>query len=356
MPREHAIAMIDHQADACAELGSPLYAALLHRAARDVAEGGPCAEALAGYEDAPGPAAIALRLLGAVHGLVLTGRAPELAAHYPSAGGSFDPAGADAAWSAFRATVAAGLPWIREWMTRPPQTNETGRANLLVTGLLRALAETGPLPVRLFELGSSAGLNLLADHFRLTAPGFAYGPADSPVLLADAWRGTPPGWLTGPQPELRFTERRGCDPTPIDPRSADGALALRSYVWADQPSRAARLNGALALAAELPTQVEASGAGDFLGQVQPAEGALTVVWHSIMRQYVPKPEWARAEAELTRLAEASTPTAPVAHVAFEPRRVGEEHRFLLTARVGSGAEQVVAEAAPHGVPAWETDV
>jgi hypothetical protein len=251
--------------------------------------------------------------------------------------------------------VADNLAWIQDWMTRPPQTNEVGRANLLITGLLNTLAGT-PLPVRLFELGSSAGLNLLADRFRYESPGtpdFRYGPADSPVVLSDAWRGTPPDWLTAPQPVIEFTERRGCDLTPIDPLSADGALALRAYLWPDQPARSARLDGALQLAAEIPVRVEAVGAADFLRDVEVADGALTVVWHSVMRQYVPKDEWARVEVELARLAASSTATAPFAHISLEPRRVGQEHHFLLTVRSGTGPEVVVAEAKPHGLPAWD---
>ncbi|WP_035863079.1 DUF2332 domain-containing protein [Kitasatospora cheerisanensis] len=358
MPIDHAVAMFQHQAEACAELGSPLSAALLRRAAEDLAAGGPCAAAIAGHEDAPGPSAVALRLLGAVHALVISGRAPALAAHYPSAGGAFDPADPDAPWPAFRATVAEQLPWIREWLTRPPQTNEVGRANLLLTGLtwaqqqLAAEAGDGPQPpVRLFELGSSAGLNLLAEQFRCVSSGFAYGPADSPVVLADAWRGEPPAWLRG-APLQRVVERGGCDPAPIDPRSADGALALRAYLWADQLPRVERLNGALALAARLPAPVEPVGAADFLRGVRVADGALTVVWHSIMRQYVPAEEWRSAEAELDRLAAESGPSAPFVHLALEPRRVGARHRFLLTARLGSGPTAVLAEAMPHGLPAW----
>ncbi|MGK4581023.1 DUF2332 domain-containing protein [Kitasatospora sp. HPMI-4] len=353
MSIDHAVAMFGRQAEACEELGSALYAALLVRAAEDIRDGGPCADAIAGYEDAPGPDAIALRLLGGVHALVLTGRATELAVHYPSAGGVFDPGAADRAWAAFRATVAAELPWIRDWMTRPPQTNEVGRANLLITGLLHTLARH-PFPVRVFELGSSAGLNLLADRFRYESAGFAHGSEDSPVLLPDAWRGTPPAWLTGPQPAVAFTERRGCDPNPIDPVSPEGSLALRAYVWADQPARAARLNGALRLAATIPPRVEPVGAAEFLTRVEPREGALTVVWHSVMRQYVPAGEWARVETELRRLAAASTAAAPFAHIAFEPRRVGGEHRFRLTVRDGADfeLERVLAEAMPHGLPAW----
>ncbi|MER5867728.1 DUF2332 domain-containing protein [Kitasatospora sp. NPDC002040] len=353
MPLAHAAAMIDRQATACGELGSPLYEFLLRRAALDVAEGGPCAAAVAGHEDAPGPDAIALRLLGGVHALVLTGRAPELAAYYPSAGGKFSRPVPEAAWTAFRATVADHLDWVRGWLTRPPQTNETGRANLLIAGLLHTLADA-PQPVRLFELGASAGLNLLADRFRCEWSGGGLGPADSPVRLTDAWQGPPPFPVDRPLPAVEFTERRGCDLAPIDPRSAEGALALRAYVWADRPERAARLDGALALAAVHPAEVEKIGAAEFLRQVHPAEGTLTVVWHSIMRQYVPAAEWAQVEAELERLAAAATPTARFAHIAFEPSRApgSEQRRFVLTVRSGPGPEQVLAEAVPHGLPAW----
>ncbi|GAA4999704.1 DUF2332 domain-containing protein [Kitasatospora paranensis] len=354
MSIEHTAAMFGLQATACAELGSPLYAALLRRAAQDVRDGGPCAAAVAGHEDAPGPQAVALRLLGGVHALVLTGRAPALAAHYPGAGGTFDPDRPDAAWPAFRAAVADNLPWVRDWLTRPPQTNEVGRANLLIAGLLHTLGERR-LPVRLFELGSSAGLNLLADRFHCGSAGYVYGPEDSPVRLTDAWRSPAPDWLPAHAAPMEFTERRGCDLSPIDPRSADGSLALRAYVWPDQPARTARLDGALRLAAGLPTRVDTVGAADFLQSVEVAPGALTVVWHSVMRQYVPTPEWDRVEAELARLAAAATPEAPFLHLAFEPRRVAGQHRFMLAARDGAGPVRLLAEAFPHGLPAWAAD-
>ncbi|MFF5207229.1 DUF2332 domain-containing protein [Streptosporangium sp. NPDC000396] len=353
MSQERAAVMVEHQARGCASLGSPLYAFLLERVAQDVRAGGPCLDALAGYEDAPGPDAIALRLLGGVHALVLTGRAPDLAVHYPSMGGVFDPDLPDACWHAFRAAVVSEMAWVRDWMTRPPQTNEVGRANLLIAGLLRAV-RTGPLPVRLFELGSSAGLNLRADHFRCVSEGFDWGPADSPVVLDDSWRGAPPAWLAkaaAEHPVLTVVERRGCDLTPIDPLSPDGALALRAYVWPDQAARAARLEGALRLAARVPAEVDAIGAADFLARVRLEPGTLTVVWHSIMRQYVPAAEWERVEHELDRLAAASTAEAGFAHVSFEPRRVGDEHRFRLAVRLGGAAETVLAEARPHGLPA-----
>ncbi len=352
--RERLARMFEIQAKGCAAYGAGLYGLLLNRTADDIRAGGPCAEAVAGYEDAPGPDAVALRLAGAVHALVLSGRAPQLAGYYPSAGGSWSPEAAEECWSAFRATVAAELPWVRSWMTRPPQTNEVGRSNLLIAGLLYAVT-AAPLPVRLFELGSSAGLNLRPEQHCYTADGgYAWGAADSPVRLADGWTGGAPAWLVeaaAAHPVLDVVERRGCDLTPIDPLSEDGALALRAYVWPDQPERLDRLAGALRLAAEHPATVEPIGAGGLLAGIDLRPGTLTVVWHSVMRQYVPAGEWAGVEAELDRLAAASTPGAAFAHIAFEPERVGDRFPFRLSVRVGSGVRVRLAEASGHGIPA-----
>ncbi|MBB5913902.1 hypothetical protein BJY24_002769 [Nocardia transvalensis] len=342
------------QARACDKLGSPLYAGLLAEIARDIEAGGPCARALAGYEDAPMAAAVPLRFLGAVHALVLTGAAPELAAYYPSATPAADlrPAN-DGVWQAFRDAVDAHPDWIRDWLTRPPQTNEVGRAVPMLTGLLAAV-DAIPLPVRLLELGSSAGLNLRADHFHWHTDGFEWGPKDSPVSLGGAWDGPVPAWLADAarhHPRLDIVERRGCDPAPLDPLSPRDALSLRSYVWPDQPDRAARLDGALRLATRVPATVTATGAAEFLAEVEPVPGTLTVVWHSVMRQYVPDDEWARATAELDRLAAASGPDAGFAHLAFEPvARSGSG--FPLIVRIGNGPALELARAKPHGIPTF----
>lgn len=88
---ERTARRFEFQAVACQALGSSLYAGLLTHAANDLRAGGPTVGVLDGHLEMPGRGALALRTLGGVHALVLTGRAPELARFYPSAGGRDRP-------------------------------------------------------------------------------------------------------------------------------------------------------------------------------------------------------------------------------------------------------------------------
>ena len=222
------------QAGACARLGSPMYADLLDRCARDIDRDGPVRDLLAGHEEDPGPSALALRLAGSVHRLVLGRRAGELATFYPSVGGRFET---DGCWDAFLRLVRDEPEAVRARLDRAPQTNEVGRAAALMGGLLR-VGETYRHPVRLFEIGSSGGLNLRADRFAYVQHGrLLQGPADSPLRLVDPWRGRVPAvW-----PDLRIVHRLGSDPHPVDVGSTEGRLTLTAFVWPDQRGRLERL-------------------------------------------------------------------------------------------------------------------
>jgi len=141
-------------------MGSPLYTELLERAAEDVEAGGPAWTILSAHV-APGRGdAIALRLMAAVHRLVLNGKAPALAQHYPSVDGG---RGVSGAWEAFRGVLEERGSDLRSLVSLPCQTNEVGRCAPLAFGFLEVVAESG-LPLRLLEPGASAGLNLRWDH------------------------------------------------------------------------------------------------------------------------------------------------------------------------------------------------
>jgi len=173
--QEAIAAQLQWQADACRMIGSSLYAVLMERAAQDVEAHGPTWEILRGHEDDPEFSVLGLRLLGAVNRLVLTGREPQLADAYAVGDGA-------AAWEPLRRVLRRNAAGLRISLERPVQTNEVGRSAVLLFGFLAVAAETG-LPLRLREVGASAGLNLRWDRFRYEAEGFSCGPAVSPVRL-----------------------------------------------------------------------------------------------------------------------------------------------------------------------------
>ena len=342
------------QAESCAELGSPLYAELLDRLADDIEASGPTAEILRGHDDDPGRSALSLRLLGSVHRLVLERRAGALGAYYPSVGGTWEPAGATAA---FLALLEKEPDAVREWLDQPPQTNEVGRASALMGGLLLLPVEHRA-PVRMFEIGSSGGLNLLADRFEyVDDSGQRFGQTGSPVRLEPAWSAEP---TLSPWPELRFAESAGCDINPIDVTTTEGRLALTAYVWPDQAHRLERLRGALALAQDHPPAVRRLGAADFVDQITLLDGATTVLWHSVMWQYLPAAERDRISQRIQQLGDqADADGSRFVHLFLEPtRRTPEDEReFLVVLTTWPGGERrVLGRAAPHGLPVtWERD-
>ena len=327
------------QGRACAEIGSPLYAGILEHAAVDVERGGVVRDVLDGHEHDPGPSALALRLLGAVHRMVLEGRAPDLARYYPSGGGTDD----SDPWPAFHATVSHRFDDVRAGLERGVQTNEVGRAGALAPAFLHAAVTTGASELRVLEVGASGGLNLRWDHF-----GYAdtWGDPASPVQLGDPYEGERPPF----DARVTVAERAGCDPNPIDVTTDDGALTLMSFVWPDQERRFRDLRGAIEIARRVPATLERREAApwvtDRLARPQPS-GRLTIVYHSVVMQYLAD-DGRNAFFDAMRAAgERATSDTPLAWVRFEPARRTFEVRVT---RWPGGGDELVAEAGAHGRP------
>jgi hypothetical protein len=339
------------QAQACANLGSPMYAGLLDRLAADLDDGGAgsvTGRVLAGHEDDPGPSALALRLLGSVHRLVLERRAGELATFYPSVGGTWDLDGGSAA---FLRLLDEQPDAVREWLDRPPQTNEVGRAGALMGGLLQLEHRA---PVRLFEIGSSGGLNLLADRFAyVDEAGTVHGDPSSVVRLEDAWHGPP---LT-PWPDLEIVERAGSDVMPVDATTTEGRLTLTAYVWPDQAARLERLRGARALAEQVPVPVRREDAVSFVDGIELREGTTTVLWHSVMWQYLSGDDQQAITRRVEQLGERASDAAPFAHLFLEPTRrtPDSSHEFLVVlTEWPAGRRRILGESVGHGLPTtWD---
>src|SRR5262249_49245889 len=207
------------------KLGSPMYEGLLLRMAQDVRSGGSC---LSAFEpQMPRSKMLApLLLLAALHRMVLEGQLPDAAPFYPSAGGRVDE---DALWPHFlQAVPRAVLPtWV--------QINEVERSRALLPGFLEGARQTA-LPLRLLEIGPSAGLILRGDPF--------------PFLNVPA--------------SVRVVERRGCDLNPIDPTLDESRGVMLSFVWPDQRERLQMLEAAIEIARRVPAQVDRCDAVEWL--------------------------------------------------------------------------------------------
>jgi hypothetical protein len=207
------------------------------------------------------------------------------------------------------------------------------------------------LPLRILEVGASAGLNLRFDRFRYEAADAAFGPADSPVRFVRPWAGRSPDLGLA----VEVASRHGCDVDPVDPTTEEGRLWLRSFLWPDQPERRARLDGALDVAAEVPVVIDRADAVAWLRErlADPVHGQITVVTHSIVFQYL-APEDRKAFLSLLDGAGArATPAAPLAWLRMEPG--GDRAETRLTTWPG-GATHLLSSSAFHGPPvAWSPE-
>jgi hypothetical protein len=344
------------QAGHCASLGSPLYEGLLLRAADDATAGGPLWRVYEGRDVAAADSA-PLALMGAVHRLVLTDRAPGLARWFPSAaiavGSEPEPTYPAGAWPEFLAVVDGLHDDVAALLDHPIQTNEVGRSAALLGGFLE-VARLG-LPMRLAEIGASAGLNLRWDRYRYED---AWGDPASPVRF-------PAVFAAGGRPSLDVpaivVERSGCDRSPVDPTTEDGRLTLMSYVWADQVERFARLKGAIEVAREVPATVERADAFDWLaGRISRRRpGTATVVFHSVVALYFSSDERGRLASMLADAGGQATADEPLAWLRLEHRDTGDptapgwsrlgNPEVRLTAWPG-GEERLLAVSGAHGPP------
>ena len=271
--------------------------------------------------------ALALRLCGGLHALVLSGAVPGLAALYPP---HPLPEPAELA-EALRPVLARDdLP---HWLDLPPQTNEVGRSAVLYAGLLAA-AEALPGPFHLLELGASAGLNLNLDRYGYDLGGLRTGDPLSPLQLAPAWQGAAP-----PAGQLRIATRRGVDLNPpTDPRR------LLAYVWADQAERLAQAEAAIRLLEANRPSVDRGDAAEWI-EMQlaspPPESGARIIMHSVAYQYFP----AVTQARVTAAIEAAD--GPRGWLRME-KGPGEE-TFSLRLRLWPGGEdRLLAWTHPHG--------
>ncbi len=323
-------------------LGSALYAGLADRARADVEAEGPVWQLVRDFEGDPLTGFLPLRVFGAVHAEALSGDAPELARFYPTAGGRADPV---AAWPHFRALVDGARERLRPRLERFPQTNEVRRTAGLLGGFL-TVARQARLPIRLLELGCSAGLNLQWSRFRFELGCWSWGSPESPVRIQADWQGSPPD---GAEVSVRVVERRGCD---IAPRSIDDERAVRDlecFVWADQPERLVELRAAVGIARQDPPRIDRASAGDWLPEQLESltDGVCTVVYHSSVWSYLSADEQTRVRDQIAAAGSCANADRPLAWLRAEDSP--DRSRIELRLRSWPGGEEIrLGEGHAHG--------
>ncbi len=332
------------QARVSRTMGSPFSAAVLEVMLADLQAGGVFAEVLEPFAglDLNGQidAATPIRPLGWAHFMALGGEASALSALYPPNVTEADP---DALAAVLIPLARARQAELSAFIASPPQTNEVRRTLCLFGGFATVAAETG-LPLRCLEIGASAGLNLNWPKFRYRfGEAGAWGDPQSPVGIDGDWRGPPP-----PLGPITVTETRGCDIAPVDIRDPLQARRLRAYVWADQRDRVARVDGAIALARQTGLDLVQADAADWVeAHVRPTPGVATVLYHSVMWQYMPAATQERITAHMARMAGLATPDAPLAWLAME--MIPGEVLMEVTLRLWpNGGQRRLARVHSHG--------
>jgi len=161
---------------------------------------------------------------------------------------------------------------------RHVQTNESSRAVAWLWPARIAAQACGSRPVELFDVGASAGLNLVADRLPLMWE----HDDGSPLAVA---------------PTAPVARRVGFDPRPLDALDEEDARWLRACVWPGQVDREARLEAAISVFRDLQGLPGAPGVRSVRASEVPwtlprgDDGRVALVYQTIVRDYLPPEEW-----------------------------------------------------------------
>lgn len=331
----------ENQVAYCRDNGAPVTARVCDAlgALLEGGRGGAVMAQIRSWQGAPLADALPLRIAGGIHALHLADAEPDLTPIYA---GEMPEDATQRVAAALERHEAVLLPWL----DGPPQTNEAGRSWAFAAALLWLLERGCPADFALFELGSSAGINLMMDRYYFELGGVKVGPENAIMRIAPDWRGAPP-----PAATPRIVSAEGCDVAPVDLTDPEQALRLRAYIWPEHTERFARMDAAIAAAHAAGPRISKCNAGDFVTDVlaRPSQSGVTrVIMHSVVWQYIPAEERAAITEAIEAAGNSATEDAPLAWVMLEANR--DTHRHELTVRWWPGGPESarLATAHPHG--------
>ena len=330
------------QARSAHRMSSPLYGSLMDALLVDCQARGLTYEILDGVSEKPFDDAVPLRYLATAHRLALGGHAGALTHFYPSCGGSWQ--GEDIS-SEFLALVDEHRDEFASGARRNVQTNEVGRAPVLASAFA-LITRRHRLPLDQLEIGASAGLLSRWDKYVYDTGTSRLGNPDSALQFGSKWWATQAPDIGEP---VIVASRCASDISPIDVSTPDGRLTMLSFVWPDHAERVIRLRAALDVAAMTPLVIECADAGEWLAQqlaTRPHTGRATVVFHSIVWQYLPTATRDAVRRALFACGERARADAPLLWLRMEPA-TAEFANVRLTTWPG-GVDETLAEVGYHG--------
>ena len=166
---------------------------------------------------------------------------------------------------------------VRHELHRSTQTNEPGRCAVF-QAVVAQIARRYP-SINLIDVGTSAGINLYFDRFRVRE-------SDDGEALTLVCHDETEVDRSLPLPEV--VSRVGIDPSPLDLDHEDDRLWLEACLWPEEPRRMARLEAVVAARATWPTSTILKGTAaqrlnDAVALGNPA--SLTVVVNSYVAGY-----------------------------------------------------------------------
>jgi hypothetical protein len=238
--------------------------------------------------------------------------------------------------------VASGPDREHFWSSlkhRYVQTNDPSRGvGWMWPAAIAATVDPGR-ELELFDIGASAGLNLVADRL--------------PWVWTTA-RGEP----VTPDAVPAVASRRGFDLRPPDLLDPEDARWLEALIWPGQEERLVRFRAGVAAFRELAAEagrplVEQASADDVARNLEPARagGPRAIVYQSIMHDYLPADVRERYETALRDWLGASDPASAL-WIEFELAEGGTdgETAIAITVHVADGGELEsvqLARCGPH---------
>lgn len=202
----------------------------------------------------------------------------------------------------------------REWVQRPPQTNQVMRGFPLFLALQFVAATLQRTEVVLREIGASAGFNLNLDRysFEATSGGWHYhcGAETHLTLSMDIF-----GSRLKDAVPITISDRRGCDLQPVV-----DTLRLEAFVWGDEGgNKLANLRAARDILDRFPVVIDKQDAESWIEQHlrYNAHQEMVVLQNSMVLQYFDDEKLER----FTKLVYSIGATQPLAWIRLEPAHV-----------------------------------